>query len=154
MLRIDKNILLRWSLMAIMTVSVVFPRVGFCIAFEHEHPVAAEELLTHTHLHQHSFGHGSHTDCRTFHGWCSEGEDSQRHQHHCFVCCADQTDATTTKAAYGVSFKRFSSPISFDISDFQMVAIDPTLSTDRDRFLPSVPLPDRDLNLLYRSLRI
>ncbi len=154
MLRIDKNILLRWSLMAIMTVSVVFPRVGFCIAFEHERPVSAEELLTHTHSHQHSFGHGSHTDCRMFHGWCSEGEDSQRHQHHCFVCCADQTDAATTKAAYGVSFKRFTGPISFDIADFQTLSIVPPLAMVRDRFLPFVPLPNRDLNLLYRTLRI
>lgn len=154
MLQIDKNTLLRWSLLAIMTVSVVFPRVGFCIAFEHEHPVSAEELLTHTHSHQHSFGHSSHVDCRTLLGWCSEGGESQRHQHHCFVCCATSTDVATTKAAYGSSFKRFSDTISFDIADFRTVSLDPTLATDHDRLLPSVPLPERDLNLLYRSLRI
>ena len=141
MCQINKNLLLRWSFLAIIAVSVVFPREGFCVCFEHEHkhPVAAEMLLA-PEYHD-SVGH----DCQ---------KTSHRYHHCCFICCDNQTALVIADVINGVSFKRSECQIFSSVADCQPAAVVPPSVTDRRWSFPFVPLPIGELYLSCRSLRI
>ena len=137
----SKDVLLRWSLWVIVTVSVVCPHKVFCVCVEAKCSVPGKICLMFekpwsSHEVRFSFEDGNFHLCHRY----------------CPTCCTNQTDLATLKVVHGLSLKRFDNPLSV-VADVQTMAVAPSV-VDRSWSLPFVPLLGRDLNLLYCSLRI